>query len=72
MQFWFHAAVASGLLSWGHFISSDIINLIARILFKLNNAITKFNNEMPSAENWVFNLVTLHYWQFLILILLYK
>ncbi len=36
MEFWFLAAVASGLVSWGHFISSDIINLIAQILFKLN------------------------------------
>ncbi len=27
---------SSGLLSWGHFISSDITNLIAQILFKLN------------------------------------
>ncbi len=36
MEFWFLAAVASGSLSWGHFISSDIIDLIAQILFKLN------------------------------------
>ncbi len=36
MEFWFLAAVASGLLSWGHFISSDITDLIAPILFKLN------------------------------------
>ncbi len=36
MEFWFLAAVASGLLSWGHLISSDIIDLIAQILFKLN------------------------------------
>ncbi len=36
MEFGFLAAVASGLLSWGHFISSDIIDLIAQILFKLN------------------------------------
>ncbi len=28
--------VASGLLSWGHFISSDITDLITQILFKLN------------------------------------
>ncbi len=27
---------ASGMLSWGHFISSKIIDLIAQILFKLN------------------------------------
>ncbi len=36
MEFSFLAAVASGLLSWGHFISSDITDLIAQILFKLN------------------------------------
>ncbi len=62
MEFSFLAAVASGLLSWGHFISSKIIDLIAQILFKLNNAITKLNNEMHSADNWVLNLVILHYW----------
>ncbi len=38
MEFWFLAIVASGLLSWGHFISSDITDLIAQILFKLNLA----------------------------------
>ena len=38
MEFWFLAAVASGLLSWGHFIYSDIVDLIAQILFKLNLA----------------------------------
>ncbi len=36
MEFSFLAAVASGLLRWGHFISSTIIDLIAQILFKLN------------------------------------
>ncbi len=36
IEFWFLAVVASGLLSWGHFISSDIVDLIAQILFKLN------------------------------------
>ncbi len=36
IKFWFLAAVPSGLLSWGHFISSDITDLIAQILFKLN------------------------------------
>ncbi len=36
MEFCFLAVVASGLLSWGHLISSDIVNLIAQILFKLN------------------------------------
>ncbi len=29
---------------------------------ELDNPITKFNNEMPSAENWMLNLVILHYW----------
>ncbi len=29
MEFWFLAAVASGLLSWGHLITSDIADLIA-------------------------------------------
>ncbi len=36
MEFWFLAAVASGLHSWGHLISSDIVDLITQILFKLN------------------------------------
>ncbi len=37
---------------------------------ELDNAITKFNNEMHSAENWVLNPVILHYWHnFPILIL---
>ncbi len=53
MEFLFLAAVASGLLSWGHFTCSTIIDLIAQILFKLDNAITKFNNEMHSADNCV-------------------
>ncbi len=38
MEFWFLAAVASGMLSWGHLISSEITDLIAQILFKLNRA----------------------------------
>ncbi len=29
---------------------------------ELEDAITKFINEMPSSENWVLNLVILHYW----------
>ena len=29
IEFWFLAAVASGLLSWGHFIYSDIVDLLA-------------------------------------------
>ncbi len=37
---------------------------------ELDNAITKFNNEMHSAENWVLNPVILYYWNnFPILIL---
>ncbi len=36
MEFWFLAIVTSGLLSWGHLISSDITDLIAQILFNLN------------------------------------
>ncbi len=31
---------------------------------ELDDAITEFNNEMPSTENWVFNLVILHYWHY--------
>ncbi len=69
MEFWFLAAVASGLLSWGHFTCSTIIDLIAQILFKLDNAITKFNNEMHSADNWVLNPVILHWQNLPILIL---
>ncbi len=49
MEFWFLAAVASGLLSWGHFISSDIVNLIEQKPF--DDAINEFNNEMPLTEN---------------------
>ncbi len=73
MEFSFLAAVASGLLSWGHFISSTIIDLIAQILLnwtKLDNAITKFNNEMHSADNWVLNPVILHYWHNLPILIL--
>ncbi len=29
---------------------------------ELDNDDTEFNNEMPSTENWVRNLVILHYW----------
>ncbi len=43
---WFLAAVASGLLSWGHFISSNIVDLIEHKLFELetelDDAITEF------------------------------
>ncbi len=37
---------------------------------ELDNAITKFNNEMHSADNWVLNLVILHYWQNLPILIL--
>ncbi len=30
MEFWFLVAVASGLLSWGHFISSSIVDLSSK------------------------------------------
>ncbi len=53
MEFWFLAAVASGLLSWGHFISSNIVDLIEQKLLnwtELDDAITEFNNEMPLTE----------------------
>ncbi len=36
MEFWFLAAVASGLLSWGHLFSSNIVDLIEQKLFELN------------------------------------
>ncbi len=37
---------------------------------KLYNAITKFNNEMHSADNWVLNSVILHYWHNLPILIL--
>ncbi len=37
---------------------------------ELDNAITKFNNEMHSAENWVLNPVILHYWHNLPILIL--
>ncbi len=43
---------------------TDIINWT-----KLDNAITKFNNEMHSADNWVLNPVILHWQNLPILIL---
>ncbi len=44
---------------------TDIINWT-----KLDNAITKFNNEMHSADNWVLNPVILHYWHNLPILIL--
>ncbi len=46
MEFLFLAAVASGLLSWGHFISSTIIDLIAQILFIMNQNATTTSNKL--------------------------
>ncbi len=37
---------------------------------KLDNATTKFNNEMHSADNWVLNPVILHYWHNLPILIL--
>ncbi len=37
---------------------------------ELDNAITKFNNEMHSADNWVSNPVILHYWHNLPILIL--
>ncbi len=37
---------------------------------ELDDAITKFNNEMHSAENWVLNPVILHYWHNLPILIL--
>ncbi len=37
---------------------------------KLDNAITKFNNKMHSADNWVLNPVILHYWHNLPILIL--
>ncbi len=35
---------------------------------ELDDAITKCNNEMPSTENWVLNLVILHYWHTILIL----
>ncbi len=37
---------------------------------ELDDAITEFNNEMPLTENWVFNLVILHYWHYFPILIL--
>jgi len=44
---------------------TDIINWT-----KLDNAISKFNNEMHSADNWVLHPVILHYWHNLPILIL--
>ncbi len=40
-EFRFLATVTFDLLSWGHLISSNIVNLIAQILFELDDDITE-------------------------------
>ncbi len=57
IEFWFFATVTSGLLSWGHLISSDIVNLIAQILFKLNWA-GRWHHWIQwwTAFNWKFSV----------------
>ncbi len=37
---------------------------------ELDDAITQFNNEMPLTENWVLNLVILHYWYYFPILIL--
>ncbi len=43
-------------------ISSTWLNRNYLNWTELDDDITEFNNEMPLTENWVFNLVILHYW----------
>ncbi len=67
MEFWFLAAVASGLLSWEHFFPAILSTWLHRYYLnwiELDDAITELNNEMPLTENVVFNLVILHYWHY--------
>ncbi len=62
MEFWFLTVVASGLLSCGHFISSDITDLISNpIEYSI-----EFNNEIPLTEKCHFTLL-IHYFPILIL-----
>ncbi len=73
MEFSFLAAVASGLLSWGHSFPAQSSTWLHRYYLnwtKLDNATTKFNDEMHSADNWVLNPVILHYWQNLPILIL--
>ncbi len=63
MEFCFLAAVASGLLSWGHFIFSVIVRYYLNWT-ELDDDITEFNDELPLTENWVFTIVLLHYWHY--------
>ncbi len=62
MEFWFLAAVTSGLLSWGHFISSNIVDLIEQILLELNWPGGWHHwIQWWAAFNWKFTIVILHY-----------
>ncbi len=73
MEFSFLAAVASGLLSWDTSFPAHSSTWLHRYYLnwtKLDNAITKFNNEMHSADNWVLNPVILHYWHNLPILIL--
>ncbi len=74
MEFSFLAAVASGLLSWGHLISSTIIDLIAQILFKteLSWTMPLLNSIMKCIQLIIelLNPVILHYWQNLPILIL--
>ncbi len=68
MEFGFLWLAQLGTLHFQHnhrLDCTDIINWT-----KLDNAITKFNNEMHSADNWVLNPVILHYWHILPILIL--
>ncbi len=60
----FLATVSSGLLSWGHLISSTIIDLIAQILFKLNWDGWCRHTIQQWKLNWKLSVKSchLHYW----------
>ncbi len=51
-------------------ISSTWLNRNFLNWTELDDAITEFNNEMPLTENWVFNLVILHYWHYFPILIL--
>ncbi len=61
MEFCFLAAVASGLLSWEHFVFSVIVRYYLNWT-ELDDDISEFNDLLPLTENWVFTIVLLHYW----------
>ncbi len=51
-------------------ISSTWLNRNFLNWTELDDAITEFNNEMPLTENWVLNLVILHYWHYFPILIL--